>query len=888
MSKFSSSFFRITLLFFITCNAFTNECYGSDSTKGFFENITYYGKLFLGETSFYLDDKNFDTQDCVIFSNDTFFDIIECSKSKNANIKVGCLIFKDDKKFTIHISNNNTLSVYQENGIISESSQPVKFHLDKGSTLNLFGANVNENKVNTRPSSPVLYQIDHGSHLNFEGASPREHTEVNLSTDSMLTFSKSSQANALEVLITEPSSKIKLNQSSLILGASGADCVLNSTLIGDKSSQLIKEGFGVMSLNGDFSPFEGSIIVNNGEIDLQGNLSANQATVCLLPNTKLSVSQNNTLGTVYADEYSQINLDKYTLTIGSSKDDSLLVGEIVGNESSQLIKEGTGTLSLYGKNQSFEGDMIVNEGRVILCDSHLGGNTVVNQNGKLSGSGKIAKDLTNVDGVIDLGENDLLKIGGNFFQSENSEYILKVNKHGRNGKTQVDGIATFNNRPFKIRCEDFRLCCPYVFVEAEKIEGEIHENPTSMQSLNPNVELTATRERARDKENITLRFLPNLLRDSNTLSQQEVAKQLKKINNTEGEYDQPLNHLIELSEEDIPKALDHFSGKQYTHFILAAERSTGQFIRRIYTPLQTVSIDHDCEELRMNKWITWGDLEFGKTFQKGAHGYDMMEYSATATIQKSMNDWLTESCPLSEIIPCEWLIGWTAGLAGSYAYQCYDFNHGGDANLHNAKGAFYALLTKPVYYLLLDFILGCTSGKTERSIKCAQINEKAHSDLNLYQATIYGELGLNNIFCYNLRIQPFIGIEAGYYHLGDCTEHGGELFDLKIKEQNDCLATSYVGLHFFNFQNDDTRWGISADIIWKHLFEYENHLEGKFAHFGDNFKICGRQNDLNGFEGTLTYFQRINDCWVINAEISGERWARYSNFYLSIGCSYHW
>jgi hypothetical protein len=409
-----------------------------------------------------------------------------------------------------------------------------------------------------------------------------------------------------------------------------------------------------------------------------------------------------------------------------------------------------------------------------------------------------------------------------------------------------------------------------------------------MQSLNPNVEMTVNHERSVGKENITVKFLLNLLRDSNTLSQQNIAEQFLKISNPKGEYDDSLNHLVELKEEDIAKALDQLSGEQFTHFILASERSTGQFIRRIYTPLQTVSIDHDCEELRMNKWITWGDLEFGKTFQKGTHGYDMMECSITATIQKSMNDWLTESCPLSEIIPCGWLTGWTAGLAGSYAYQCYDFNHGGEANLHNAKGAFYALLTKPVYYLLLDFILGCTAGKMERSIKCAQINEKAHSDLHLYQASIYGELGLNNIFCYNLRIQPFIGIEAGYYHLGDCKEHGAELFDLKINEQGDCLATSYVGLHFFNFQNDDTKWGIAADIIWKHLFEHENHLEGKFAHFGDNFKICGHQNDLNGIEGTLTYFQRINDCWMINAEISGERWANYSNFYLSIGCSYNW
>jgi hypothetical protein len=176
----------------------------------------------------------------------------------------------------------------------------------------------------------------------------------------------------------------------------------------------------------------------------------------------------------------------------------------------------------------------------------------------------------------------------------------------------------------------------------------------------------------------------------------------------------------------------------------------------------------------------------------------------------------------------------------------------------------------------------------ERSIKYGGIDKKVHGDVNLFQASFYGEFGLNNIFCYKLRIQPFIGFQTGYYQLGTSKEHGTQLFDLKIKENSDCLTTSLVGLHFFNFLNDDCSWGISGDIVWKHLFEYDKHLENKFIRFGDEFKIYGHQSDVNGLEGTLTYFQRISNRWLVNAEISAEKWANYANFYMSVGCSYSW
>lgn len=967
MTKFSSPSPKIKLLFFIACCAFINEGFAddfkwqglqdgdspeqTDLEKRLKPIVKAYNND-SGEISNYLDDKScykpklqrdIDHQDHIFFSNETLFNRIEFSKMKVSPINAGSFIFQDDKEFTIHISNNNILSLHQGNGIINEGGNPVEFILDEKSTLNILGKPVDEMHSNACSSAPVHYQVKNASHLHFEGISSGEGAKVDLYDSSRLTLSNNN-ANSLGALSSAPDSMIELNQSSLILGNSGVSDTLEGQLIGCESSLLIKKGSGKLSLNGDCHAFEGTIIVNDGSVvlkkDLGGNIevagspetafefhdlasagsnqitvsqgrllfkeesSANaaqitisngelnfqdssqgsKAAVVLKDKSKLTIGQNNSLGSLNACANSSIELNQHALTIGSLNKDDELKGEIVGNEFSQFIKEGTGTLSLYGKNKSFEGNMVIDGGKVLLSDSHLGGGLIVNKKGQLWGSGSIAKDLISNDGVINLSENDTLKISGNFLPSENSACFIKINNQGQNSKIEVEGKGILNNSQLHI-AGDYRLCCPYEIFEAEEIEGSFQINQKEMH-LPSFVELVHKREEGEKK--IILKFVPDLFDEEFSSNQQNIALQLKKIDNPKGEHDDSLHALIELK-DDIPGALDRLSGAQYTHLILAAERSTEQFIRRIYTPLRAISIDHDCEELCMNKCIAWVDVEAGKTFQKGKHGYDMLEYNVTAAIQKSMNDWLTESCPLSGIIPCTWLTGWTAGLAGSYSHQDYDFDLGGEARLHDAKGALYTLLTRSLCYLVLDFIVGSTTGKIERSIKCGRINEKAHGDIHLFQASFYGELGLNNIFlCDNLRIQPFVGIEAGYYHLGRCKEHGAHLFDLEIKEHSDCLTTSYLGLHFFNFQNDDCSWGISADVIWKHLFEYDNHLEKNFAQFGDKFKICGHQNGLNGIEGALTYFRRINDRWLINAEIAGEIWENYSNFYLSAGLSYKW
>ncbi|MCE2983462.1 MAG: autotransporter domain-containing protein [Parachlamydia sp.] len=816
--------------------------------------------------------------------------------------------------------------------LVTTFETPVHYQVDNGASIHFSGQSC---------TGPAQFHLNH-SHLIFSGHSNGEKAAVHLGNHSTLNISTTNSAHSLNSITSDSTSLLQLNNASLNLGNAGTDDVLNGTVSGNASSYLVKQGSGTLSLKGDCQSFSGTIVAANGKVILEKNLGGNvevgkavfefddkanagsniinvtqghvvfkkestagisqinvrdggiafqnqaqggQAVLSLGENSTLSLDQNNSLGALNSDQGSSTFLNSFALTLGSQGHECRLAGEIIGNPESKLIKEGMGTLFLHGNHASFFGDTVINGGILALSGGHLGGNLIANQATRVVGAGSIAKNLINQDGWIALNANENLTIGGDFFQSEKGECHLQMNRKGECSRIAVGGTASLNDSTLKIS-GDFRLCCPYVILDANKIDGSFGES--DLVKLPSTIELLKNLETAENREKMVLRFVPHLDREELSSTQQSIALQLKNINSLSDEHEKCLLGFLQLEEKEIPHALDQVSGDTYTHFFLANERATGQFIRRLYTPLRAISIDHDCEELCMNQSIAWGDVEAGKTFKNGKHGYSMLEYNMTAGVQRSMNDWLTESCPLSALIPCDWLVGWTAGLAGSYSYLSYDFDHDDEALLHDTKGAIYALLTKSMYYVLTDFIFGYTTGHLDRSIKCGCLNEKSHGNVDMFNASFYGELGLNNIFCCNLSIQPFVGIETGYFNLHGCKEHGAKYFDLNVKGQAECLTTSYLGLHIYNFSNDDCAWGFSADFIWKHLFEPDIHLDHQFVCFGDKFSVSSHKASLNGLVGAFTYFQRLSHSWIINAEISGEVWENYSNFYLSAGCSYKW
>ena len=524
--------------------------------------------------------------------------------------------------------------------------------------------------------------------------------------------------------------------------------------------------------------------------------------------------------------------------------------------------------------------------------SIFGGSVVLEKNTKLKGMGTINKNLiVKKNGVIDLTNNEIsldektcaeLHVKGDLVLDKQSTYYLKVNEQGQSSLIKVDGQAIVDGLMRVDNSEGYLLCTTYKILEVDRgIKGAFHEASVTHGNIKVNVDCL-------EDKAIEIRLEPDLYHAAQTPNQKNVAQAVESMINPDLSTRLILDQLIKLSSKETPRALSEISGEQYGNLGLASALSTSRFIRRIYTPLRFISQDQDCDELCHNRCKVWGDVGGGKSFKSESNGYKLDEFNATVTFQKSLNGLLTETCETTNYIPFYWLTGWTTGVALGYSNEKYQFNRGGETDLHRAQGALFALMTKSWYYFLFDIVLETSKGKFKRPIKINHIHHEAHSDIDIFQATFYGELGLNSIYWRNIVLQPYLGIESGYHSLSSLKEHGAKPLNLKVDSHHTNLTSTYIGVHTYKSLDIDCSWSIAIDFAWRHLFGFDDSLGERFERFGNRFKIYGGNVGQNAILGSFSAYKAINDDWLINAELAGEKWKSYSNFELTVGISFKW
>jgi uncharacterized protein with beta-barrel porin domain len=165
-------------------------------------------------------------------------------------------------------------------------------------------------------------------------------------------------------------------------------------------------------------------------------------------------------------------------------------------------------------------------------------------------------------------------------------------------------------------------------------------------------------------------------------------------------------------------------------------------------------------------------------------------------------------------------------------------------------------------------------------------NLKADSGIPLWQSLFYNEIG-GTLANKSQYLQPFLGLEAGYYCRDNIKEHGADSFNLLIKNKHRFTFNSRLGFHFFaEFSSDTT---ISADIAWKHRFSSSKEvLESAFAGFGDEFTIWGVKKDHDIAEGSLYISKQFNKCVRLYTDLFGQISSRYSAYGISGGISMAW
>ncbi|ASM74311.1 outer membrane protein IcsA autotransporter [Pseudosulfitobacter pseudonitzschiae] len=239
-----------------------------------------------------------------------------------------------------------------------------------GGTLSVTNLNVN---------SPGSSSLNNGI-LSVSGLAQLGYSTINAVLDGAGEFRKLLSYTTTLNGVNTLTGAVNVNQGQLVIGATGS--ILNT------SGTTIAAG-GTLNVNGA----GGNAISDTGTIDNSGNF--------------ILTGSDETVGSIFGS--GNINLNGNTLTTGNASD-AAISGVISGT--GELVKQGSGVLTLSGTN-TYSGGTAINNGTVTTDNvSALGTGTVAVNGGSLNLASDLSTGTLTGTGDVTNGGH-LLTVGGN-------------------------------------------------------------------------------------------------------------------------------------------------------------------------------------------------------------------------------------------------------------------------------------------------------------------------------------------------------------------------------------------------------------------------------------------------------------------------------------------
>lgn len=631
------------------------------------------------------------------------------------------------------------------------------------------------------------------------------------------------------------------------------------------------------TLQGAPGSIQGNVAVNAGAI-LDFEQVTGTATYVGQISGLGSVVVNNNPGSLGTIVFSgQNSYSGGTLVAGGTLkgDTSSLQGAITDNATLEFEQtfdgifsgslSGTGTLEKSGDyrltfntdNPAFAGTTNIRRGEFKL-NALLGGNVFVYDGGILSGAGKVNGDVTVKNlGMISPGNGiGIFSVGGNYLQESGSFYHVQVDLSGNSSLIDVDGQAILNPgaNALVTQVDGISLNTIYTILNADLgLTGQFG----NIYVDNPVLVPTALY----DANHAYLLFKIGFESIAETYNQHQVAQQLASLPlNPSPEMQAILQQFALLDIYEARKALSQMSAEQYTNVILTAELANRQFIRRIFDPLREIITSNPCAPYEFccykPTFDVWSSISGGRSFihgNKNAHSYRIADYEVSLGAQAKFNRCLT------------------LGSALSYERDSISYKIGGSSRNNVVLGAIYALYRPKSFYVFGDFIFGYNLNKVRRTIDVGSIHLKPRATIKSYQTAGYAEIGTDFGFNFVL-LQPFFGIEVGYFRFNKFKEHDGVPLAVDIFAKSNTNATSRLGIHLTSAPLK-TGLSMGIDLSWNYrLTSNNNCIYEQFQDFGTEFKIRGLPLQRNSFEGAVKFNQGMGKNWDLYFEAIGQGW----------------
>lgn len=620
-------------------------------------------------------------------------------------------------------------------------------------------------------------------------------------------------------------------------------------------------GLGSLTVAGPLTISNGDVVAGQGE-----NNGAAAATDIFAISGGSNLTFAPTTGQIINIEGSIGDDSTTTLPSGNSYQPGTGVGV-------NVIKTGSGTLKFFGKN-TYAGLTDVQQGELVLNGS-IAKNAIIEAGAVLSGNGTVGGDLT-VDGTIAPGNNNIgtLTVNGNYLQNSGSNYLVEINSVGQSDLIDIKRTATIESgTTVDATAINGISTLPYTILHANG--GVIGKYSTlTTHNIGPFI---VSAELTYDQTNVYLSLTKHLfIKDAKTFNQRQVALQFDQMTMFDPEQLAILNALAGLSPKEVRKSLDEISGQQYTTLILEAELANQQFIRNLYDPLRYLVSSNPCcsccsSDCCCNPLEVWFEATGENTHVKGnenAKGFNSHGYGLDLGAQTSLD------CAL------------TVGAAFSYTKRHTDYKLNGRGSSNNYFGGLYALYRPSNYYFLGDLVLSHSNARLKRHIKIGDLRFNPHSHPMTDQTTFYAEAGKDFSMC-RFLLQPFIGLELGYYHQRNIHEHGADLLNLYVHKHTYQSTNGRLGVHLTSNQFACT--AIYLDVAWQYRFsKFNNKIHEHLESFGSEFPIKGFKIYRNSIDAALNISRTIFNGTDVYIRGSGQWWQKAYSYQILGGIEINW
>ena len=636
--------------------------------------------------------------------------------------------------------------------------------------------------------------------------------------------------------------------------AADVEDIYAGTITGITGSQLIMGGTGSLQLTQAMlaTDYIWDAVANNGTLigdstNLDRNLQINEGgTVQFIQNA-----------------YGQLDLDNQLTNTGSIGGTLLVTG---GPD---------GVLNIISDNSNFAGTVEVASADLAVNTTNGGvlgnGNLVllVDPDGTLSGTGTVNGTVI-VNGTISPGNSiGPFPIVGSYIQNAGSYYIVELDGTGDSDViivTGSPGTATLNGGTVVAESIDgtFIIGMPYTILTASGGVSGQYDNaiPNGL-----NIYLVPTL--SYDSNDVYLTLGTGFEVFAENSNEYEVALQLDSIQNPSDALQNILQNLVTLSPGKLNEALSQMSGEQYTNLFEISQQSSRTFLRDLYAPLflSRDFADDCCEMETCGEFDIWQTVHYGRSYLKGDHeskGFKNRSIDAALGIQTDINE-------------C-----WKAGLAAFYENDRIHYHLKGKARANIFRAALYGMYQNECYYGWADAVFGYSHYNLKRHIEFAEIDLKSHSTPKIYDGTLYFEGGLNYCMSSCLKLQPFFGVEAGYYWQHRFDEKGACPLNLKARSKHVWNCDTRLGLRVTAALPCNIIF--SADAAWQHWYtEHDNTVHVRFKEFGDEFRVRGPRFKRNLIDASIYLGKTFCDNLTVFARAFGERSENYSSYSAAIG-----